>query len=61
MAWLSDNLMSIVLLLAVVLIVVFIIRSKIRTKKSGRGCGCAGCSGCSACTSGKSDRRKSAE
>ncbi|HRU98723.1 MAG TPA: FeoB-associated Cys-rich membrane protein [Ruminococcus sp.] len=40
--------MSIVLLLVVALIIFFIIRSKVREKRSGKGCGCAGCSGCAA-------------
>ena len=49
MQWLSENIMSIVLLLAVAAIVFFIIRSKLKAKKSGSGC--SGCSGCSACAS----------
>lgn len=50
MTWLAENIMSVVLLAVVALIVFFIVRSKIRAKKSG-GCGC-GCSGCS-CGAGK--------
>ena len=55
MAWLADNIMSIVLLLALAVIVFFIVRSKIKAKKSGNccGCGCSGCSGCSACAGKK--------
>ena len=51
MAWLSENIMSLVLLAAVVLIAFFIVRSRIKAKKSGKGCGC-GCSGCSGCSCG---------
>ena len=53
MAWLADNIMSIVLLLALAVIVFFIVRSKIKAKKSGNSCGCSGCSGCSACAGKK--------
>ncbi|MBQ6675941.1 MAG: FeoB-associated Cys-rich membrane protein [Ruminococcus sp.] len=50
MAWLADNIMSIVLLIALAAIVFLIVRNKVRAKKSGGcGCGCPGCSGCSSC------------
>lgn len=47
MTWLTENIMSIVLLLVVALAVFFIIRNKLKAKRSGKGCGCSGCSGCS--------------
>ena len=46
MAWLADNIMSIVLLLLLAVIVFLIVRNKIKAK---RWCGCSGCSGCSSC------------
>ena len=54
MTWLAENGMSVLLLFIVGLIVFFILRAKIRARKSARGCGCgcAGCSGhCSSCGS----------
>ncbi len=48
-SWITENLASIVLLLIVAAIVFFLIRSKIRERKSGTcSCGCNGCSGCAA-------------
>ena len=55
-AWLSANLINIVLVAVIVLIVWFLIRSMIRDRKMGkRSCGgncasCGACSGCNACT-----------
>ena len=47
MSWIAENIASIVLLLAVILIVFFLVRSKIKERKQGScGCGCAGCNGC---------------
>jgi hypothetical protein len=49
LAWIADNIASIVLLLAVVAMVFFLVRSKIKERKQGScGCGCEGCSGCAA-------------
>ena len=49
LAWIADNIASIVLLLAVVAMVFFLVRSKIKERKQGScGCGCEGCSGCEA-------------
>ena len=49
LAWIADNIASIVLLLAVVAMVFFLVRSKIKERKQGScGCGCEGCSGCTA-------------
>ena len=43
LAWIADNIASIVLLLAVVTMVFFLVRSKIKERKQGScGCGCAG-------------------
>ena len=47
LAWIADNIASIVLLLAVVAMVFFLVRSKIKERKQGScvcGCGCSGCS-----------------
>ena len=57
LAWLAANLINIVLIVAIALLVTVLIRSLIRDKKAGRGCGgcgenCGGCSGCSACGKG---------
>ena len=47
MSWIEENLASLVLLLVVVAIVFFLIRSKLKEHKQGScSCGCAGCSGC---------------
>ena len=47
MSWIEENLASLVLLLVVVAIVFFLIRSKLKERKQGScSCGCAGCSGC---------------
>ena len=49
MSWIAENIASIVLLLAVIVIVFFLVRSKIKEQKQGScGCGygCAGRSGC---------------
>ena len=54
-AWLSANLINIVLVAVIVLITWLLIRSMVRDKKAGKSsCGgncasCGACSGCSAC------------
>ena len=54
-AWLSANLINIVLVAVLVLITGLLIRSMVRDKKAGKSsCGgncasCGACSGCSAC------------
>ena len=54
-AWLSANLINIVLIAVIALITGLLIRSMIRDKKAGKSsCGgncasCGACSGCSAC------------
>ena len=54
-AWLSANLINIVLVAVIALITGLLIRSMIRDKKAGKSsCGgncasCGACSGCSAC------------
>ena len=49
LAWIADNIASVVLLLAVVAMVFFLVRSKFKERKQGScGCGCEGCSGCAA-------------
>ena len=54
-AWLSANLINIVLVAVIVLITGLLIRSMVREKKAGKSsCGgncasCGACSGCSAC------------
>ncbi len=56
-AWLSANLINIVLIAVIALVVGLLIRGMIRDKKAGkRSCGgncgsCGACSGCSACGS----------
>ena len=55
LAWLSANLINIVLIAVVVLITGLVIRSMIRDKKAGKSsCGgkCADCGVCSACGKG---------
>ncbi len=55
LAWLSANLINIVLIAAVALLVAFLLRGMIRDRKAGkRSCGgncaaCGACSGCSCC------------
>ena len=55
LAWLSANLINIVLIAAVALLVAFLLRGMIRDRKAGkRSCGgncaaCCACKGCSAC------------
>ena len=55
LAWLSANLINIVLVAAVALIVALLIRGLVRDKKAGKSsCGgncasCGACGGCSAC------------
>ena len=57
-AWIGENIASMILLLVVAAIVFFLIRSKIRERKHGTcGCGC-GCSGCSSCTARKKEDEK---
>ncbi len=57
LAWLSANLINIVLVAAVALIVALLIRGMVRDKKAGKSaCGgncasCGACGGCSACGS----------
>ncbi len=47
MSWIAENIVSIVLLLAVIVIVFFLVRSKITERKQGScGCGCSSSSGC---------------
>ena len=55
-AWIGENIASMILLLVVAAIVFFLIRSKIRERKHGT-CGC-GCSGCSSCTARKKEDEK---
>ena len=53
LAWLSANLINIVLVAVIVLIVAWLIRGMIRDRKAGkRSCGgnCAGCGACSGCS-----------
>ena len=53
LAWLSANLINIVLVAVVVLIVAWLIRGMIRDRRAGkRSCGgnCAGCGACSGCS-----------
>ena len=55
LAWLSANLINMVLIAVIVLVVGFLIRGMIRDKKAGKSsCGgncasCGACGGCSAC------------
>ena len=52
-AWLSANLINIVLIAVIALITGLLIRSMIRDKKAGKSsCGgnCAGCGACSGCS-----------
>ena len=54
LAWLSANLINIVLVALIVLIVAFLIRGMIRDRKAGKSpcggsCACGGCSSCSQC------------
>ena len=55
-AWLSANLINIVLIAVIVLITALLIRGMIRDRKAGKSsCGgncasCGACSGCSACS-----------
>ncbi|MCR5577242.1 MAG: FeoB-associated Cys-rich membrane protein [Oscillospiraceae bacterium] len=53
LAWLSANLINIVLVAVIVLIVAWLIRGMIRDREAGkRSCGgnCAGCGACSGCS-----------
>ena len=56
LSWLSDNLVNIALVAAIVLIVSLLIRSMIRDRKAGKApCGgncasCGACHGCKDCT-----------
>ena len=56
LAWLSANLINIVLIAVIVLVVGLLIRGMVRDRKAGRrSCGgncasCGACSGCSACS-----------
>ena len=54
LAWLSANLINIVLVALIVLIVAFLIRGMIRDRRAGKSscggsCACGGCSSCSQC------------
>ena len=60
LAWLSANLINIVILAALVLVVGLVVRGMIRDKKAGKSscggncgsCGvCSGCAGCAGCQS----------
>ena len=63
-AWLSANLINIVLIAVIALVVGLLIRGMIRDKKAGkRSCGgncacCASCSGCGSCCSMKDTATK---
>ena len=53
LAWLSANLINIVLVAVIVLIVGLLVRGMVRDRKAGKpSCGgnCADCSACSACS-----------
>ena len=57
LAWLSANLINIVLVLAVALLVFVLVRGLIRDKRAGKSpCGgnCSGCGGCASCARGSS-------
>ena len=59
LAWLSANLINIVLVLAVALLVFVLVRGLIRDKRAGKSpCGgnCSGCGGCASCTMSSSCR-----
>lgn len=59
LAWLSANLINIVLVLAVALLVFVLARGLIRDKRAGKSpCGgnCSGCGGCASCAMGSSCR-----
>ena len=59
LAWLSANLINIVLVLAVALLVFVLVRGLIRDKRVGKSpCGgnCSGCGGCASCAMGSSCR-----
>ena len=59
LAWLSANLINIVLVLAVALLVFVLVRGLIRDKRAGKSpCGgnCSGCGGCASCARGSSCR-----
>lgn len=47
--WMSLNFINILLICMLGLLVGLILRSMMRRKKAGGGCGCAGCSGCGGC------------
>ena len=53
-AWLSANLINIILVAVLVLIVGLLLRGMIRNKKAGKsscGCNCASCGACAGCAS----------
>ena len=59
LAWLSANLINIVLVLAVALLVFVLVRGLIRDKRAGKSpCGgnCSGCGGCASCAMSSSCR-----
>ena len=65
MAWLSANLVNIILTAVIVLIVGLLIFVMVRDKKAGKsscGCSCASCggncAGCSACNRGEKNAAK---
>ena len=52
LAWLTSNLINIVLIAAIAGVTILLIRGMIRDKKAGKtscGSSCAGCGACSAC------------
>ena len=53
-AWLAQNLGTIIISLVLAAIVIMIIASMIKSRKKGTpsscSCGCSGCSGCSHCS-----------
>ena len=51
-AWLSENLVNIVIIAILVLVVGLLIRGMIRDRKAGKsscGCNCASCGACAKC------------
>ncbi len=58
MGWLTANIGTILCGLLLAVIVFFLVRSTLRNRNSGCGCGRSGCSGCSGChTSGTINRK----
>lgn len=44
------NIADLILILLLLCAVILAVRSIIKTKKNGCGCGCSGCSSCTACS-----------